>query len=314
LATDNVVRKNISTLSLDELLKFRDSFFKLHQNYFFPDGVSGFFKQDQIHQATHVHGGPGFLPWHRELCNRFEKLLQQVQPGTALHYYDFSEDLEEAYVLDQNGDKVFLFGGEGLFGASHGLLTSPFNIFHNNGNIIGSRTETIPPDPTKPPISVTRDMGAQNPFPYLPYSYEELISKADDEDREDQWNIFRSALEFNFHNPAHNYIGGNIGGDTHSSFEDVFCALMLHSNVDRLWASWQIQPECKWRLNPNDIYGFESSDPQITEYLEPWAGGASHPKQRIRPWGIDWPNELKKANDDSIVRQIPKYDSYVNIS
>ena len=29
-------------------------------------GVSYWFKQDEIHQATHVHGGPAFLPWHRE--------------------------------------------------------------------------------------------------------------------------------------------------------------------------------------------------------------------------------------------------------
>jgi hypothetical protein len=30
-----------------------------------------------------------------------------VQPGTALHYYDFNEDLEEVFFFDQNGDKVF---------------------------------------------------------------------------------------------------------------------------------------------------------------------------------------------------------------
>lgn len=35
----------------------------------FPGGVSYWFKQDEIHQATHVHGGPAFLTWHRELCN-----------------------------------------------------------------------------------------------------------------------------------------------------------------------------------------------------------------------------------------------------
>lgn len=29
-------------------------------------GVSYWFKQDEIHQATHVHGGPAFLSWHME--------------------------------------------------------------------------------------------------------------------------------------------------------------------------------------------------------------------------------------------------------
>jgi hypothetical protein len=38
-----------------------------------------------------------------------------------------------------------------------------------------------------------------------------------------------------------------------------------------------------------------------------WAGGSTDPRQKIRPWGSDWPAEMKNAKDDSIVRQVPKY-------
>ena len=314
METNNLTRCNISTLSLNELLRYKDAIIKLHQTYFFPDGVSGWFKQDQIHQATHVHGGPAFVPWHRELCNRYENLLQHVQPGVALHYFDFHEDLEEAHVFGPNGEKILLFGPDGIFGASHGILGPPFDIFHNNGNLKGSRTETDPPDPTKPPISVTREIGTEIPFPYVPYSDEELIARRDSEEQEDQWNLFRNDLEWDFHGPAHGYIGGNVGGDTHSAFEEPYAVYMLHSNVDRLWASWQLQPGKEWRLDPNLTYGIESNDVLLNESFPPWDGGKSHPTQSIRPWGFDWPAEFKNAKDDSIVRQIPKYDKYVNIS
>ncbi|MGH3528883.1 MAG: tyrosinase family protein [Pseudonocardiaceae bacterium] len=40
--------------------------------------MSYWFKQDEIHAHTHVHGCPAFLPWHRELINRFEELIQEI--------------------------------------------------------------------------------------------------------------------------------------------------------------------------------------------------------------------------------------------
>jgi len=57
-----------------------------------PGGVNWWFKQDEIHQATHVHGGPEFLPWHREITNRFEALLREINPQLSLHDWDFKED------------------------------------------------------------------------------------------------------------------------------------------------------------------------------------------------------------------------------
>jgi hypothetical protein len=37
--------------------------------------------------------------------------------------------------------------------------------------------------------------------------------------------------------------------------------------------------------------------------MEPWAGGISHPEQKMRPWGQDigWPRILKNSKDPSIV-------------
>jgi hypothetical protein len=303
------IRYNIVTLPPEEQRIFRDAFVKLHKKYFFPDGVSGWFKQDQIHQKTHVHAGAGFLPWHRELCNRFEELLRdpEVEPGISLHYWDFA----------QNPEEVNLLGPNGLFGASHGRVAPPLNVLHNNGVEAGSRREPSnpnapPADPTLPPQDIVRDLDPVFPFTSTD---ERIIKSGDTFDgkpvaQENQWPRFRLALE-RAHNSAHDYIGGNIE-NSHFAFEDPFIFL-LHSNVDRLWASWQLQPGKEWRIKPNEIYGIESEAERITEFMEPWAGGTVHLEQKMRPWGVDWAAEKKNAKDDSIATQIPKYDKYTNL-
>ena len=82
------LRGNISKILKEERELLRNAFIKLNTNEFryvgsrndkpFVGGISYWFKQDEIHQATHVHHGPAFLPWHRELINRFETSLRMV--------------------------------------------------------------------------------------------------------------------------------------------------------------------------------------------------------------------------------------------
>ena len=93
------IRRNIMAVSAAEQQRFISAIIQLNQRSFpgsrtdFPaGGVSYWFKQDEIHQATHVHGGPAFLPWHRELCNRFEDMLRLVDPALSLHYWDWNQD------------------------------------------------------------------------------------------------------------------------------------------------------------------------------------------------------------------------------
>src|SRR5262249_41005461 len=84
------IRKNVARVSENERARLKDAFLTLNKvNYpgkkedfpqLPPGGVSYWFKQDEIHDGTHVHFCPQFLPWHRELCNRFEELLREVDP------------------------------------------------------------------------------------------------------------------------------------------------------------------------------------------------------------------------------------------
>jgi tyrosinase-like protein len=99
MALGDGIRRNIASVDPTERALLRDALIELNHRFFpgnrtdsVPGGVSRWFKQDEIHQATHVHDGPEFVPWHREIVNRFEELLRQINPQLSLHYWDWTQD------------------------------------------------------------------------------------------------------------------------------------------------------------------------------------------------------------------------------
>jgi hypothetical protein len=367
----NPVRRNVATVSQAERDKLRDAILALNKKKY-QDLVSYWFKQDQIHQATHVHEGPAFLPWHRELVNRFEALLQEVDPTVVLHYWDWQTDPRSS--PDRRGGTVDLFT-EGFMG-SPGLpdeeqrVGKPFDEesgFDNGGVIAGSRSDSKmakhPPLAQYPPRQITRQVAAGTP---RNFNARDLEGREGDGGHHDigsdydiietrgrvaeQYQLMRLRMEAE-HNWVHEYIGGTIGGDelgaAHSAFEDPF-VFLLHSNVDRLWASWQLRPvgdmkQVSRRLDPEQVYGNEGDTERAPETvsprvegimtpMEPWAGNASLITDfnvTILPWCLQLksPSEptaeekrkmaqlqtvVKNSKDPSVVRP-PLYDEYVLI-
>ena len=90
MALGDGIRRNIAHVEPSERDLFRDALLELNRRFpgsrtdSPPGGVTYWFKQDEIHQATHVHGSPEFVPWHREIVNRFEELLREVNPQLSL--------------------------------------------------------------------------------------------------------------------------------------------------------------------------------------------------------------------------------------
>src|SRR5215471_9494510 len=108
------IRRNIATVSKEERDRLRDAILALQQKLYpgaktdpIPGGVSYWFKQDEIHDGSHVHFCPAFLPWHRELVNRFEAMLREIDPELSLHYWDWTQDPTNA--PDSAGGFVNLF-------------------------------------------------------------------------------------------------------------------------------------------------------------------------------------------------------------
>ena len=322
------IRRDIAHVSSEERGRFRDAIAELQNRLYpgsrddpIPGGVSEWFKQDEIHQATHVHGGPAFLPWHRELCNRYEELLRAVDPDLSLHYWDWTTDPRAA--PDGQGGTINLFTAE-FMGGSNGDAGQPWlgaglydpgadpfradNPFDANNN------------PADPPRTLTRNISAGPPTNID--SDEDIVTSADHLPQAQQWNFFRRVVEGNInhqgspgnfnHNRSHGYIGGTIG-NPHTAFRDPF-VFMLHSNVDRLFAMWQAAPGETWRLDPGQVYGDESGTGGLTglaSLMEPWAGNPDnspsiHP---VRPWA---PPENEQEAIDSLHPSVvwpPCYDT-----
>ena len=236
MALGDGIRRNVATIEEDERTRLLNAILALHRK-FYPGrrddctvgGVSYWFKQDEIHQATHVHGGPAFLPWHRELCNRFEALLREIDPLVSLHYWDWNSDPR---ATPNDGSK-------------------PINLFKSEfmGNAVGEAGDpwrkALFYVPNANPFrgDFAFDLSHSNPF-YPPRTLERNVNGSGNNEIEPprfrflddeilgakEFPEMRVMLESN-HNRAHVYIGGTIS-DPHISFRDPF-VFLLHSNVDR---------------------------------------------------------------------------------
>jgi len=296
------IRRNIAHLTPAEREQFVDAIRQIDL-LAYPDGVSYWDKQDQIHQGTHNHDGNSFIPWHRELCNRFEKLLKQVDPDVALHYWDWTQDPRSA--SDGNGGVVNLCTND-LMGTANGLVAGTLAPLHNGDVLAGSRDDTG--DPADPPRAITRDCDSGAPGVSADTT---IIQSADALPQPQQWTTFRTALE-GAHDTAHLFFGfcTNIW-HLHSAFEDPF-VFLLHSNVDRLFAMWQAEPGQEWRLDPDLVYGDQkdTNDPKgILHNLQPWDGTVQYGSP-IAPWDGSVPTaiEVKNSRHPSVVTP-PCYDT-----
>jgi hypothetical protein len=295
------LRRNFAHLTLAEREAFANAVRQIDL-LAYPDGVSYWDKQDQIHQATHNHGGNSFIPWHRELCNRFEKLLQQADPDVALHYWDWTEDPRAA---DNGAAGTTNLCEDTTMGTANGIVAGVLEPLHNGDVAAGSRDATG--DPADPPQVIRRDCPAGAPG--VPADAT-ILSSADGDPQAQQWTTFRESVE-SAHDTAHTFFGdeGTIS-QIHSAFEDPF-VFLLHANVDRLFAQWQTAPGEDWRLDPDQVYGDQSEtadDEGVLHSLQPWDGTVTF-GAAIEPWVAPSSEiEVKNCRHASVVRP-PCYDT-----
>jgi hypothetical protein len=321
MALGDGIRRNIATVTQQERDRFRDAIIALSKTKLFPGSRSDFpagevsywFKQDEIHQATHVHGGPAFLPWHRELCNRFEAMLREVDPDLSLHYWDWNTDptplFTNTFMGSANGDVGDPWLTAGLYNPNPAV---PDNYRDNNVHSLNQNPPSyqLHSNPADPPKTLTRNVQAGAP-PVGTSNFEGTYWARDDEFRDaGTYQDFDSLMQGGAHFLAHDWIGGNLR-DPHMSFRDPF-VFLLHSNVDRLWAMWQTKPGFSWRLNPNQVYGTDGSSSPITDPLEPWAG---EPNWQMtggwptRPWFTPENEQVVKTCKHLSVVTPPCYDT-----
>lgn len=352
------IRRNIATVTKEERDRLRDAILALQTKLFpgnktdaIPGGVSYWFKQDEIHDGTHVHFCPAFLPWHRELMNRFEAMLQEVDPALSLHYWDWTADPQG--LTDSDGNPLNLFTPDFMgnaIGPGNSLIEigEPWKSAGFYGGP-GPYRDEVGSTPADPPQTVERQVGVGDSL-ITPAQEAALLAAPD-------FVTFDYAMEgpAGLHNQAHKYIGGTLGF-AHTSFRDPF-VFLLHSNVDRLFAIWQRQPGHPERLDPAQLYkqqsfgvnGYENTkggdrttiDPPgtpqpgdddvnslqpwwgILSPQEPWAGGMSAQTaatgiiqnvKSVRPWAPPENQQLFKDSRDPSIVIPPSYDTAVHAS
>ena len=344
MALGDGIRRNLATVSKEERDRLRDAILALN-NTFYPGAktdtppghVSHWFKQDEIHDSSHVHGCPAFLPWHREMCNRFEASIREIDPELSLHYWDWN--LDPSHMPDGDGGFINLFdsdfmgnadgsvnggeAGEPLLSAGFYVPTAAPNDRDTTGN------------PADPITSLTRAKRAGAPpvggsidgFDWP--SDSQLLNASTWEDFNDLMmgiEIPGSSSNNGAHAGGHSYIGGLLS-NAHTSFRDPF-VFFLHSNVDRLWAMWQrLNPSI--RLDPNQLYGGQGNSKGsgdvatlhpnwgILSPLEPWAGPGAQTAATgiianvvpIRPWAAPENEQVFKDSKDLTVVIPPSYDT-----
>jgi hypothetical protein len=308
------IRRNFATISDEERTLFVNALRQLddptsvfvypnnlgHEGADASGNITYWDMQEQIHKDAHVHGsnvhfGPGFIPWHRVIVNRLEGLLRQVDPRLSLHYWDWTTDPRVA-----TADRVKLFthasmgddGGEGINrvaaegGGDAGVPFQDFETTEGGGHNF-----------------IWRNVGA-------------TASKATGEPNLDSdatilaptnFTAFVNLLKGAHDNVAHSYIGGTIT-DPHFSFHDPF-VFLLHSNLDRIWATWQRAPGHQDRLDPARAYGTIATDEgqpanYFDEWVQPWAGIARDGTLQtdLNPWKSDASQQAQVPyNDPSVV-------------
>ncbi|MCX4749223.1 tyrosinase family protein [Kitasatospora sp. NBC_01287] len=178
----------------------------------------------QLHQ---YHGGPAFLPWHRQFIFELEEDLRTLDSSATLPYWDWTLDRRMAGFLTPW--TLNFMGGNGtdtgIFTVSDGWLCRNVNI---NETALRRQFGAVTDLPTGQQVD---DCLGQTPYDRDPWDSEAEPS-------------FRNYLEggigpSRIHNAVHNWVGGNMRDVLSSPNDPVF--FLHHANIDRIWGIWQDQ-------------------------------------------------------------------------
>ena len=318
MALGDGIRRNIADVEPAEREMFRDALIQMNHR-FFPGtrdespagGVSWWFKQDEIHQATHVHEGPEFLPWHRELINRFEAMLRSINRDLSLHYWDWTQDptnIPNANLGGGTTGTLNLFTPDfmGYGGTTDAEIGEPWKAAGYYDPAAAPNNREATGNPADPPLSTIRHVSGS---PAAGPSDDNIVNQPN-------YPSMRTALE-SVHDTMHGFVAM---GPPHRAFEDPF-VFLLHSNVDRLFARWQTDPVHPERLEPLTVYGAESNADVVVENtiqnlnndIEPWSSGDSVDQfgnqHLTRPWYLPEDEGVPKTYKDPSVVAPPCYDT-----
>lgn len=190
-------------------------------------------------RRNRAHHGSVFLPWHRYLLSVFERYMRQALGNDEfrLPYYAFGVDADAPQRSGLWSPQVM--GGTGA--GPNGVGSGPFRRFGSDGRQWEVRMAVNPGSNRLQRTSrgLRRNLGAAGRIPPVTQVRGAASFAAYDTyplDNTSQGGL-RSYVEI-MHNQVHNWVGGDM--QTAGACNDpVF--FLLHSYIDCIWHSWQMQ-------------------------------------------------------------------------
>jgi tyrosinase len=233
-----------------------------------------------------AHGGSAFGPWHRALLYEFEEALQTVNPNVTVPYWDWTDSTSTFNTIFQDN----FMGPDGTGGPNGDRVTTGYFTLANGwgmrrdlstGRWQGLNTNTI---------DLTRNFGNNG-------GSLGTVAQVNNAFATNNYNTFRSRLEGGpgMHNSTHNYIGGIIRNVAGSPNDPIFW--LLHSNVDRIWAEWQLNNHWGNSFYPasGQAYGRNLNDP-----LYPWDNNAFTVAADLQDLLPNLPSSLRAFSSNAI--------------
>jgi tyrosinase len=229
------IRRNLARLSDSDRNKFRDAVFLLKER-------GEYDKYIKFHGFTSTlgHFGPAFFAWHRVFLYKFEQELQRLGSRYAdvtIPYWDYTSDN-----TDQGKSLIWR---DDFFG-TNGIV----NLTWTGED--GNEKKWVLPGYTALSTDIAqRDGVHRNNFSLTdrfvdPVSFNRALRNA-------SYRIFEPSFEAQPHGGAHVILGVGDGdqgqpGGFATAVNDPFF-MLLHCNVDRMWAKWQQLMKDRWILN-----------------------------------------------------------------
>ena len=229
------VRKNQSSLTADEKQAFVDAV-KALKTTFRPGATLNAYDEfvrahAQAFAGHQAHGGPAFLPWHRQFVRDFELQLQTINPNVTVPYWDFTVDNQPDATL---WAPDFL-GGNGDATDMNIVKNGPFRqgewvLAFDGPDLRRDFGGLVPTLPTAADVAAAFGVSQYDAFPW------DVGSPLDESFRNFLEGFNHRTGEPELHNRVHAWIGGSMAIQF-SPNDPVFW--LLHANIDRLWAEWQ---------------------------------------------------------------------------
>ena len=215
------------------------------------------------------HGGPGFLPWHREYLLRIEKDLQDISqnPILAIPFWDWT-DPDTTFHLIFKDDFLGEYDNSGIVEVNNARFAQN-NSWKLDKRVRVRMVEDLIADPNAqvPEFgeNLVREFLATSSLPRSE-TVEFLMERPN-------YDSFTVAVEAGTspHRRTHNFMHSWVGGvmRSHASpYDPIF--MLNHAFIDRLWALWQAlgrHGDQHYTTNSNAGHGHE-----IDSNMWPWDG------------------------------------------